>query len=121
MTQQQFNALDLNSKVLLLTDMPHIGERFEPKYTILLFQMGSWLLEVYFHRRNGAMHFEAITRNEQLNAFMLLEKGIVLPDGTTTTAKPGLMAYNLRKFSAVAKQYMTSLQHLLPAPGRRIA
>jgi hypothetical protein len=119
MTQQQFHSLDLNSKILLLTDMPHIGERFEPKYTILLFQMSGWLLEAYFHRRSGAMHFETITRNEQLNHFMLLEKGIVLPDGTTATAKPGLLAYNMRKFTACAKQYIAGLQHLFPVAGAR--
>ncbi len=128
MTQQQFHSLDLNSKVLLLTDMPHVGERFEPKYTILLFQMSGWLLEAYFHRRSGAMHFETVTSNEQLYRFMLLDKGIVLPDGTTATAKPGLLAYNWRKFSATAKQYIAGLQQLVQvpaarpdAPGQRVA
>lgn len=119
MTQQQFHSLDLNSKILLLTDMPHVGERFEPKYTILLFQMNGWLLEAYHHRRTGAIHFEAITHSQHLDNFILLEKGIVLPDGTTATAKPGLLAYNWRRFSAGAKQYLASLQHALPAPGIR--
>ena len=128
MTQEQFHSLDLNSKILLLTDMPHVGERFEPKYTILLFQMSGWLLEAYFHRRSGAMHFETVSHNEQLNRFLLLEKSIMLPDGTLATAKPGLLAYNWRKFSASAKQYLAGFQHSFPvagvrqeATGRRIA
>lgn len=69
MTPQQFHALNPESQNELIENMPHVGERFEPGFTILLFQMDGWLLEAYFHRRAGAIQFGTVAHQWQLAQF----------------------------------------------------
>jgi hypothetical protein len=71
MTLYQFNQLDEMEQAEAVWDGVHIGERQDEEHTILLYQLGSFYVEAYYHREHNALRrFRSFSSTEQLAPYL---------------------------------------------------
>ena len=71
MTLYQFNQLDEMEQAEAVWDGVHIGERQDGEYTILLYQLRSFYVEVYYHREYNALRrFRSFSSINQLGPYL---------------------------------------------------
>jgi len=72
MTLYQFNDLDeLEQFEELWENGVHIGERQEDKYRIVLYQLHSFYVELFYHIEHNVLHrLRSFSSTEQLDAYL---------------------------------------------------
>lgn len=101
MNTQQFLALDAAGKAALLAGAEHIGERYEPSYTVLLYHIRGLYIEAFYHRRQGIVQYNCITNIDALRPYLPFQE----PDAHRLAAANGAQAKSWRsRFSAMVQQ-----------------
>ena len=71
MTLYQFNALDEMEQAEAVWSGVHIGERRDEEHNILLYQIDSFYVEVYFNRElNVIRKFRSFSSTDQLGPYL---------------------------------------------------
>lgn len=71
MTQYQFNGLSASEQAEIVWSGTHIGERFDEKHSILLYQIDSFYVEVFYHRDDNAIkRFRSFSSVNQLEPYL---------------------------------------------------
>lgn len=71
MTLYQFNLLDEMEQAEAVWSGTHIGERKDGEHTILLYQIDSFYVEVYYHREyNVIKRMRSFSSTEQLAPYL---------------------------------------------------
>ena len=67
MTLYQFNMLDENEQAEAVWDGVRIGERHDEEHSILLYQLDSFYVEVFYDREHNVIRkFETLTEDQIL-------------------------------------------------------
>ena len=80
MTLLQFNSLDEMEQAEIVWASPHIGERFDAQCSILLYQVDSFYVEVYYDREyNIIRRLKSFASTDQLRPYLdeLNLKGLI--------------------------------------------
>ncbi|TMI63724.1 MAG: hypothetical protein E6H07_13220 [Bacteroidetes bacterium] len=71
MTLYQFNMLNKTKQAEAVWNGVHIGEREDGPYNILLYQVHSFYVEVYYHRpHNSIIKFRSFSSTTQLAPYL---------------------------------------------------
>jgi len=71
MTMNEFNAMDETGQIEAVARSAHISERQAGKYTILLYQIDGFYVEVYYHMKlNDIVGFRSFSNVDQLFPYL---------------------------------------------------
>ena len=71
MTLYQFNALDERTQAEMVWNGAFVGKRNDETHDILLYQVDSFYVEVYYHRANNLIsHMRPFSSTDQLSPYL---------------------------------------------------
>ena len=71
MTLNEFKALDQQEQQEVIWEGVHIGERADPEHWVLLYHLGDFYVEVFYHKeKNALVKYNAFKATERLRPYL---------------------------------------------------